>query len=189
MNFTPQEKKFLLDLARMTLINTTINVNLPEVNIKEVPPKLIKIKACFVTLTKNGTLRGCIGHIFPKKPLYQAVMDNTQNAAIHDYRFPSVQSDEVDKIKIEISILTEPQSLKFNSPEELLNKLQPYRDGVILKTDFHDATFLPQVWKQIPNKVEFMNHLSEKACSNPLAWRGIGTSASIYEVEAFEESK
>jgi AmmeMemoRadiSam system protein A len=158
-------------------------------DLKDIPPRLTDIKACFVTLTKNDILRGCIGNIIPREPLYQSVINNTQHAAIRDWRFLPVQSNELDKIKIEISILTEPKPLNFNSPEDLLNKLQPYKDGVILKIDSHNATFLPQVWKQLPDKVEFLNRLSEKACLDPLVWRDKGTSVSIYYVESFEEIK
>ena len=188
-NFAAPEKKFLLDLARTTLVHVATNGNLPEVSAKDVPPKLAETKACFVTLTENGALRGCIGHIFPQEPLYQAVVDNAQSAATRDWRFPPVQSDEVGKIKIEISVLTEPQPLRFNSPEDLLGKLQPYEDGVVLKIGSRGATFLPQVWEQIPDKVEFLNHLSEKAGCEPSAWKGRETSISIYHVEAFEESE
>ena len=188
-NFAAQEKKFLLDLARTALLHVATNGNLPEVSAKDVPPKLAETKACFVTLTENGALRGCIGHIFPQEPLYQAVVDNAQNAATRDWRFPPVQSDEVGKIKIEISVLTEPQPLRCNSPEDLLGKLQPYEDGVVLKIGSRGATFLPQVWEQIPDKVEFLNRLSEKAGCEPSAWRGSEASVSVYHVEAFEESE
>ena len=76
--------------------------------LKDVPPKLAGTKACFVTLTENGELRGCIGHILPQEALYQAVVDNARNAATRDPRFQPVRPDEVNKIKIEISVLTEP---------------------------------------------------------------------------------
>ena len=187
--FAAPEKKFLLDLARTTLSHVATNGNLPAVSAKDVPPKLAETKACFVTLTENGALRGCIGHIFPQEPLYQAVVDNAQSAAMRDWRFPPVQPDEVGKIKIEISVLTEPQPLRFNSPDDLLGKLQPHTDGVVLKIGARSATFLPQVWEQLPDKVEFLNHLSEKAGCEPSAWRGRDTSVSIYHVEAFNESE
>ena len=183
------EKKFLLNLARTTLARVATNGQLPEISAKDVPPKLAETKACFVTLTEHGELRGCIGHIFPQEPLYQAIEDNARSAATRDPRFVRVQPDEVDKIKIEISVLTEPQPLRFNSPADLLGKLQPYEDGVVLKIGSRSATFLPQVWEQIPDKVEFLNHLSEKAGCEPSAWRGKETSVSIYHVEAFEESE
>ena len=185
------EKRFLLNLARTTLAHVATNPDWlgPKLSVKDVPPKLAETKACFVTLTERGELRGCVGHIFPQEPLYQAIEDNARNAATRDPRFLRVLPDEVDKIKIEISVLTEPQPLRFNSPEDLFGKLQPYADGVVLKIGSRGATFLPQVWEQIPDKVEFLNRLSEKAGCEPSAWRGKDTSISIYHVEAFNESE
>jgi len=183
------EKKFLLNLARTTLACVATNPDWsgPELSAKDVPPKLAETKACFVTLTEHGELRGCVGHIFPLEPLYQAIEDNARSAATRDPRFLRVQPQEVDKIKIEISVLTEPQPLQFNSPEDLLGKLQPYNDGVLLKIGSRRATFLPQVWEQIPDKVEFLNQLAEKAGCEPSAWRGKETSVFIYHIEAFAE--
>jgi len=186
--YTPSDKKFLLDLARTTLARVTANEALPAVPAKDVPPKLVEKRACFVTLTVKGELRGCIGHILPQEPLFQAVIDNAQNAALHDPRFRPVQADETRKIKIEISVLTEPRPLAFDSPDDLLAKLKPREDGVVLKIGQYGATFLPQVWDQLPDKETFLNHLSQKAGCDPSAWRGKDTSVSIYHVEAFKES-
>jgi AmmeMemoRadiSam system protein A len=187
---TASDRKFLLELARRTL--TTVAANPastgPELDLKSVSPKLAKKKACFVTLTKAGVLRGCIGHILPKEALCQAVIDNARNAALLDPRFDAVRPDEVGQIKIEISVLTEPQPLAFDSPDDLLNKLKPHQDGVLLRIGERGATFLPQVWEQLPDKVQFLDHLSEKAGCPPGAWRGKETSVSIYHVECFEEN-
>jgi AmmeMemoRadiSam system protein A len=190
-NYTAPERKLLLDLARRTLTCVATNPDLSgfKVNARDASPKLSETRACFVTLTENGELRGCIGHILPQEPLYQAVMDNARNAATRDPRFPPVPPDEADKIKIEISVLTEPQPLRFSSPEDLLNKLQPGEDGVVLKIGSQGATFLPQVWEQIPDKVEFLNHLSEKAGCASDDWRGQSVNVSIYHVEAFKEAE
>lgn len=181
------ERKFLLDVARKTLVRVTAGGDLPEVAEKEVPPKLAEKKACFVTLTKEGVLRGCIGHLTAMEPLHQAVAENARNAALRDPRFLPVKPDELDKIKIEISVLTEPQPLAFSSPEDLLNKLHPNEDGVLLHIGPRTATFLPQVWAQVPDKVKFLEHLSEKAGCEPSTWRGKDVSVSIYHVECFEE--
>jgi hypothetical protein len=184
-----KERKFLLDLARQTLASVAANHDAPGpgVNTKDLSPKLSETKACFVTLTENGELRGCIGHIVPQEALYQAVVDNARNAATRDPRFQPVRPEEVKKIKIEISVLTEPQPLTFSSPEDLLNKLAPGQDGVVLRIGPRGATFLPQVWEQLPDKVQFLNHLAEKAGCAPGDWRGRDVSVSIYHVEAFAE--
>jgi MEMO1 family protein len=190
-NYAAPEKNLLLDLARRTLTCVVTNPNLSgfEINGKGMPPKLSETRACFVTLTENGELRGCIGHIMPQEALYQAVVDNARNAAIRDPRFLPVQPNETGKIKIEISVLTVPKPLPFNSPEDLLAKLQPGKDGVVLELGGRGATFLPQVWEQLPDKVDFLNHLSEKAGCAPGDWRKPGTGVLIYHVEAFKESE
>jgi hypothetical protein len=187
-NLPASERKYLLDLARRTLTSvTSAGGNLPEVAAKDVAPKLTEKKACFVTLTKDGALRGCIGHLTAMEPLYRAVVENARNAALRDPRFPAVEAGELDKIKIEISVLTEPQPLAFSSPDDLLSKLHPNEDGVLLHIGPRTATFLPQVWAQIPDKVKFLEHLSQKAGCEPSAWRGKDVSVSIYHVECFEE--
>jgi len=186
-NLPAAERKFLLDLARTTLRSVTAHGTLPEVAAKDVPPKLAEKKACFVTLTKNGALRGCMGHLTAMEALPQAVAENTRNAAQRDPRFPAVQPDEVDQIKIEISVLTDPQPLPFTSPDDLLAKLRPNEDGVLLHIGPRTATFLPQVWAQIPDKAEFLNNLSQKAGCERSAWRGNDVSVSIYHAECFEE--
>jgi MEMO1 family protein len=183
------ERKFLLELARQTLKSVTTNGSVPEVPEKDVPSKLLEKKACFVTLTKNGALRGCIGHLTAMEPLHQAVAENARNAALRDPRFPPVQADELGDIKIEISVLTEPQPLAFSSPDDLLNKLHPNEDGVLLHIGPRTATFLPQVWAQLPDKVDFLEHLSQKAGCERSAWRGKDVSVSIYHVECFEEER
>ena len=188
-NLAAAERKYLLELARKTLTSVTTGGSLPEVAAKDVPPKLAEKKACFVTLTKSGALRGCIGHLMAMEPLHQAVAENARNAALRDPRFPPVGSDELDQIKIEISVLTDPQPLPFNSPDDLLSKLHPNEDGVLLHIGPRTATFLPQVWAQVPDKVAFLNHLSQKAGCEPSAWRGKDVSVSIYHVECFEEER
>ena len=183
------ERKFLLDLARAALVCVATNPDSagPEISARDVPRNLRETSACFVTLTEHGSLRGCIGQLQPQEPLFRTVLRNARNAATRDPRFPPVKPDEVDQIKIEISVLTEPQPLPFTSPEDLLDRLQAHVDGVLLRIGPRSATFLPQVWAQIPDKVEFLNRLSQKAGCEPSAWRGKETSVSIYHVEAFEE--
>lgn len=188
-SFTKEERKQLLDLARRTVKEVVTTSRLPVVDPKTLPAKFIEPKGCFVTLTENGALRGCIGHIMPQMPLYQAVMENAQSAAMRDHRFQPVRPDELDKLQVEVSVLTVPQPLAFSSPDDLLAKLKPHRDGVVLQVNGRGATYLPQVWEQIPDKVIFLNTLSEKAGCAPDAWRGPGTAVGIYHVEAFKESE
>ena len=187
--FNPAERKFLLDLARRTLTRVTAGRDLPEIKSDVVPASCRAAKGCFITLTKSGELRGCIGNILPAGPLYQAIMDNARSAALRDSRFPPVTADEAAKIHIEISVLTVPEPLAFASPEDLLARLQPHRDGVVLRIGGRGATFLPQVWEQLPDRAEFLSHLAAKAGCTPSAWRGKDVSVSLYQAEAFQEPK
>lgn len=183
---TQQERKFLLKLARKS-IETAFDRTNPEVKEEELTEKLKEIRGCFVTLTKKGRLRGCIGHIIPQEPLYQSVINNARSASFRDFRFHPLGREELKDIHIEISVLTVPVDLEFNSPEDLLNKLIPHKDGVVLKIGPYQATYLPQVWEQLPDKKMFLDSLSQKAGLNADAWRGKNTKIQIYHVEAFEE--
>jgi AmmeMemoRadiSam system protein A len=186
--YTAAERRFLLELARKTVREVVATGQLPVVAVDSLAPKFTTPKGCFVTLTERGALRGCIGHIVAQEPLIRAVVDNARNAALRDPRFPSVTADEVAQLEIEISVLTEPLPLFFSSPKDLLQKLQPGKDGVVLQIGGRSATYLPQVWEQIPDKVEFLNSLAEKAGCEASDWRGPGVSVSIYHVESFKES-
>jgi AmmeMemoRadiSam system protein A len=187
-SFAAQERAFMLGLARKTVASVVINGGLPEIVAGDLASKLAEKRACFVTLTKAGELRGCIGHVLPQAPLYRAIMDNARGAALRDPRFEPVQSGEVDQLRIEISVLTEPQPLSFTSPDGLLDRLRPYEDGVLLRIGGRVATFLPQVWAHIPDKVDFLDHLAQKAGCPPAAWRTKDASISVYQAESFEEN-
>ncbi len=187
--FNAAERKQLLALARRALGEVVRTGKLPEPDIKDFPPSFALPKGSFVTLTKHGQLRGCIGNITPRQPLYQAILENARAAALNDYRFEPVKPGELSELEIEVSVLTEPKSLNFTSPDDLLAKLRPNVDGVILKIGFQSATFLPQVWEKIPDKVTFLDQLALKAGASRGAWRESGTKVEVYQVEAFEEAK
>ncbi len=187
--FTREDRQQLLLLARQSLTEVVTNDKLPDVKTDGFPPKFAEVKGCFVTLTEHGRLRGCIGHIQPQEPLYKAVMDNSLNAAKRDPRFQPVRPDELDQVEIEISVLTVPEPLPFSSPEDLLAKLQPNRDGVVLRMGGLSATYLPQVWEQIPDKTQFLDTLAEKAGAAAGDWRAPGTQVFIYRVESFKEAE
>jgi AmmeMemoRadiSam system protein A len=182
-----EEKKFLLKLARNTLDEYLKNGGMPKIDEKELTHTMKVEYGCFVTLNLNGKLRGCIGYLQPVKPLYKAVMENAVNAATNDPRFRAVKHEELKDIKIEISILSSLDDLEFDSPNELLSKLVPMRDGVILKIGMSSATFLPQVWESLPNKTDFLSQLSLKSGNMPDAWKGKGVEVFTYFADVFEE--
>jgi AmmeMemoRadiSam system protein A len=187
--FSREERKLLLELARRCVNEVATKGRLPTVDATAYPKKFLEPRGCFVTLTKKGQLRGCIGHILPQMPLCQAVMENSLSSATRDTRFPPVRPEELKAIEVEVSVLTVPEPLPFSSPEELLNRLQPRIDGVVLHVGGRSATYLPQVWEQIPDKEMFLSTLSQKAGCPPDAWRGRGTVVHIYHVEHFKESE
>ena len=186
--FSTAERRQLLAVARQSLRSAVTRGPNIEPNPAALPQSFTAPSGCFVTLTKHGQLRGCIGHILPQEALHKAIADNAQSAALHDGRFAPVAPDELDQLEIEISVLTVPVALPFKSPEELLEKLQPYRDGVVLQMNGAGATYLPQVWAQIPDKVAFLNSLAQKAGRAATDWRKPGTKIFIYHVESFSES-
>jgi len=169
-----KDKDFLLALARATLHYKLKYKQVPELDETLLSEAVKKNAACFVTLNKKGTgLRGCIGMFEATTPLYKNVISRAIAAALSDPRFPPVKFSELDDIKIEISVLTEPKPLKFDSPEDLLSRLRPNIDGVILETPygFRRSTFLPQVWEQLPDKEQFLAHLCMKHYAPADAWK------------------
>ncbi len=187
--FGPEERKWMLGVARRALKESVTTGKLPQVDTAGLATQLTEAKGCFVTLTRNGSLRGCIGNIMPQGPLFRAIMSNAQSAALRDPRFRPVQAGELDAIEIEISVLTEPQPLHFKDSQDLLDRLQPGKDGVILKIGENMATYLPQVWEQIPDKQEFLGSLAVKAGCQATDWKTQPTTVLIYHVEAFKESE
>ncbi len=181
------EKRKILELARMTLESYLSSGRIPKVDESAFSQKLKEERGCFVTLNKGGNLRGCIGHIFPVEPLYKSVMDNAVNAAVNDPRFPPMTIDELNDVKIEISVLTVPRALEHSSPEDLLEKLVPHRDGVVLRRGFYQSTFLPQVWEQLPDKVEFLEHLCMKGGMGKDCWKNGETEVLVYQAQVFSE--
>ena len=175
-----KNKKFLLELARKTIKGEDLK------NIKPESDELKKKQGIFVTLTEDGELRGCIGHIVSMYPIYEGIMHCAKSAAFEDPRFQPVSKDEIDKLHIEISILTEPKKLEYKDGDDLLKKLNK-EDGVILKKSFFSATFLPQVWEQLPKKEEFLGHLCMKAGLPTDEWKKGDVEIEIYHVEKFEE--
>ena len=185
---TPQSQQFLLALARSsieTFLSTQKKIRINEADLPST--KLTESHGTFVTLTIRGELRGCIGKLEGDDKLYRDIIDNAISAAFHDPRFPPVDRAELDDIKIEISILTTPVLIDYQNESDVLNKITPNTDGIILKKDFHQATFLPQVWEELPDKIELLTHLSIKAGLSSDGWKDEGVAVWKYQVEKFEE--
>jgi uncharacterized protein len=184
---TSDEKITLLRLARQSIELAVRHLPIPTIDLNQFPAQLQKDGAAFVTLTKEGELRGCIGALAPYQPLAQDVIEHAIAAALEDYRFPPVQEDELSQISIEISRLTAPLLLEYSTEDQLLDHLRPNVDGVILRDGFRRATFLPQVWEKIPDKGTFLANLCYKMGASPNLWRKKHLDILTYQVEDFHE--
>jgi AmmeMemoRadiSam system protein A len=142
--------------------------------------------AAFVTLTKHGTLRGCIGTLEAHRSLRDDVAANAVNAAVHDPRFPPLTPAELGETHIEVSVLSAPEPVPFTNHADAVSRLRPRVDGVILEYGSHRGTFLPQVWEQLPHAGDFLAHLVRKA-GLPADWWDDSAHLSRYTVTAFEE--
>ena len=184
---TSQEKESLLKLARQALEMGLRGEELTPLKQESLTPLLQTPGASFVTLTVRGQLRGCIGALEPSIPLAEDVREHALAAALDDYRFPSVQPEELEEIKIEISRLTAPTPLDYDDAEDLLRRLRPGIDGVVLLDGRLRATFLPQVWEKVPDPVDFLNQLCYKMGATADLWRHKHLEVLIYQVEEFHE--
>lgn len=149
-------------------------------------PFLGKDGATFVTLNYDNNLRGCIGSIVAHRRLIDDVMHNAVSAAFCDPRFKPLSESELSHLNLEVSLLSEPEILEYDDYEDLLKKVRPNIDGLILKHGSYQGTFLPQVWEQLPSAKEFLQHLSMKAGANPSIYRE-HPEIYRYEVEHIEK--
>ena len=184
---TLEEQKTLLRLAREAMEYGVRGQKLPPLDEKKLSTHLHEQGASFITLTIRGQLRGCIGGLEARQPLAKDVREHAIAAALEDPRFPPVREDELSRIQIEVSRLTRPVPLEYKDAADLLSKLRPDVDGVILRDGFRRATFLPQVWEKIPDPAEFMNNLCYKMGVNDNTWRIKHLEVLVYQVEEFHE--
>jgi AmmeMemoRadiSam system protein A len=149
-------------------------------------PELLKKRATFVTLNINGSLRGCIGSLEPRLALIDDLISNARGAAFRDPRFMPLTKAEYPECSIEISLLTPPQTIAYSDSEDLKSKIRPGVDGVVLQKGGNKATFLPQVWEQLPTFELFFSHLSLKAGLGGDALR-MHPEIQTYRVKHFKE--
>lgn len=182
-----EEGAWLISIARKTIEARLFDREIPVEDKSDLSPKFSDRRGTFVTLSIDGGLRGCIGHIIGRESVLEGVKENAINAAFRDPRFRPLTKREWEKVRVEVSILTDPKPLIYEGEEDLLSKLRPNVDGVIIKKGYHQATFLPQVWEQLPGKSDFLTHLCLKAGLDGDAWRKEHLDVSTYQAQAFEE--
>jgi AmmeMemoRadiSam system protein A len=183
-----EEGRYLLKLARKAISEYLERGEVPRPEPGDIPSKRLTEKgACFTTLYEGDKLRGCIGSLERERPLVFDVIDNALNAALRDPRFHPLEKSELKKIRIEISVLTEPEKKEFKSTDELLDFLVPGKHGLIIKKGWARATFLPVVWDTLKTKEDFLSHLCMKAGLHREAWKENGMEYFVYEAQEFTE--
>ncbi|RJP80514.1 MAG: AmmeMemoRadiSam system protein A [Desulfobacteraceae bacterium] len=190
-NLTQKQGQALVALARHAIRErVTRSAALDEAVVTLLQDKRLQEKqGTFVTLNQNGQLRGCIGTLTATESIVDSVKRNALNAALHDHRFSPISPEEMDSIDIEVSILTDPAPVEYTDGADLLSKLRPGTDGVIIRQGAARATFLPQVWDQLSGPEEFLTHLCLKAGLAGEAWQTSRIEVLIYQVQYFEEKK
>lgn len=187
IDLTETERQNLLYLARSGITAELVGES-EVIRPIELSDNLLAHCGCFVTLHKAGNLRGCIGTIEAKRSLVDGVKENALNAAFKDPRFPPLEASELSQIDIEISVLSVPELLQYEGVDDLLKKLKPGVHGVIIAKNWHSATFLPQVWQQLPQKRTFLGNLCMKAGLGRDCWKEGDLSVKVYTVVHFSET-
>jgi len=183
-----ENKEYLLKIARRAMQKYFQDEGIFQVEEDELPQSLKGKKGTFVTLWKNNELRGCIGNLESEKSIYQSVIDNCLASALLDPRFTALKSDELNNIKIEISILSELKKFpNFTDHDSFLKYLNKYKPGLLIKKGAYQATFLPQVWEDLNFAELFISHLCEKAGLEKDEWKKMDLEIYQYSAEVFKE--
>ena len=189
--FTEEQGQVLVKLARQTIgekLGRKLSASESDTNTLYPPDERFqRHHGTFVTLKIKKQLRGCIGNLTPRETVWEGVKSNAINAAFHDPRFSPLTAKEFDQTEIEISILSKPRPLEFRDGADLIQKLRVNVDGVIIRKGYANATFLPQVWEQLPRPEEFLSHLCMKAGLPSDAWKDPQLEVLTYQVQYFEE--
>ena len=161
---------------------------------KVIIEKLEKFKekrGAFVTIESfpGFELRGCIGYPYPILPLYEAVQRAAIEAAVNDPRFRPIEREDLDAVVFEVSVLSKPVEVKVKKSKEILDKIEQGKDGLIIEFMGHSGLFLPQVWKELPEKEDFLSNLCLKAGLLPDCWLQNGVRFYKFNVVAFKEVK
>jgi len=158
-----REQAQLLQIAREAIAGSFRSSGQIDTIVAPFEGILVERRGVFVTLTKSGALRGCIGTIEAREVLLAAVADCARGAAFRDPRFPPVQEEELVELRVEVSVLTSPANMAESTRVKFLETLRPSVDGLLLEDGMRRSTFLPQVWEQLPDPEQFLSHLLQKA--------------------------
>lgn len=175
--------KILLPIARAAI---SCALKVPR-TADETAPWLMEPGACFVTLTQNGVLRGCIGTLQAHQPLLLDVKTNAVNAALRDPRFRPLSAGELDQTAVEVSLLSPVTPMNVRDERDALAQIRPNLDGIVFEYGHYRSTFLPQVWESLPLPGQFLNHLKRKAGLPENFWAE-GVKLSRYTVSKWSET-
>ncbi len=182
---TEQQGKKLIVLARKAIesVFTGKKMDLNEYK-KEFPDK----QGVFVTLKLNNELKGCIGFAEPTMPLYEAVVESAKAAAFEDPRFMPLEENELNNVKIEISVLTKPELIKVKTPEDYVKQIKVGKDGLIVKYGPFSGLLLPQVAIEYDwDAEEFLNRTCEKAGLSSDTWKNKKCNIYKFQAQIFKE--
>jgi len=185
INLSHDDQQVCLHVARQSIQYGLEEGRALKIITSDYSEDLQQYAASFVTLHKQGQLRGCIGVLEAYQPLINDISEHAFSAAFQDPRFPMLEKNEYDELEIDISVLGKPEPMSFESEEDLLQQIRPNIDGLILESGYNRGTFLPTVWEQLPDKKEFLNHLKVKA-GLPQNWWDNTVKISRYETFSFE---
>lgn len=181
------DEAFLITVAKDAIAHYLASGKKLSVEERAVPQALLKTGACVVTLSKNGQLRGSIGQITGRQPLYLDVIDNAISAGFKDPRFLPLEEDDLDNLKITVSVLGEPRTVRCSSPVEALTYFEKNKVGVVLNHGKSHASFLPSEWKKFSDVRAFLGALCEKAGLGSHSWQDKETTFAVFEVHVCEE--
>ncbi|MDT8387934.1 MAG: AmmeMemoRadiSam system protein A [Thiogranum sp.] len=187
MAFTEQQRATLLRIVHQS-IEHGLHRGIPlQVDPDDYESPLCKDRASFVTLHRCEKLRGCVGSIEARRPLIRDVTENAYAAAFRDARFQRLQKYELEGLTVSISVLSPPQMLQIDNEKQLLERLRPGVDGVILEDGSFRSTFLPSVWTSLPRPEDFLQHLKLKA-GLPIDHWSCNMRIWIYTTECFGDT-
>ncbi len=190
-NITDEQGARLIDIARRTIaakLGILVDPDQVVADQDLADPAFREMRGTFVTLKIKGQLRGCMGCLTPSETILGGIQRNAINSAFNDPRFPQLTPAELNQAEIDISILTSPADLEYSGGADLLKKLRPGIDGVIITKGPARATFLPQVWEQLPRTEDFLAHLCRKAGLPQDEWTKGELGVAIYQVQYFHEN-
>ncbi len=185
-NFASVYGKDILKIAKEAVNEAVLKKDYYKPTRKEYDNNLFNRGAAFVTLYQNGKLRGCVGSLLANQAIAFDVAQNAYSAALEDNRFSPLAKEDLKEITLSVSLLTGFERIKYKDEQDLLSRLNPGVDGIVIRDGNRQGVFLPAVWKELPDRADFLNNLKVKAGMSPSFW---SDNIKVYRFRAVEISK